>query len=120
MQQQRLILHLLTPAIAGGLIGWWRAPVLEGLFDTPGRLASAPIAGALVMMADVIIIVAIGGLGPTVQGSWEREGAMDMLVTLAASSVIFGVMGLVLGVADSVVGATLGRLAGAGRVRGHQ
>ena len=104
-----VILHLLSPVIAGGLVGWWRAPVREGLLVGRGHLAGGPLAAALVMLIDVAFIFAAAGVYSLLHGKWEWAGVVAWL----AFSATLGLIALVFGLVGAFAGRTLAGLAGA-------
>jgi hypothetical protein len=97
---------MLGPVLAGGLVGWWRAPAREGLFVGRGHLAGGPLAGALVMLADVTVIFAADGLDDLRHGAWKWQGVLVWL----GWCIVFGLLALVLGLVGSFLGASLARV----------
>ena len=113
MAPPAVILHLLSPVIAGGLVGWWRAPTREGLLVGRGHLAGGPLAAALVILIDIAFIFGLDGLHGLLQGKWEWGGVAEWLEW----SAVFGLLALVLGLIGALAGATLARVARAGAAR---
>jgi hypothetical protein len=102
-----VILHLLSPVIAGGLVGWWRAPVREGLLVGRGYLAGGPLAAALVILIDIAFIFGAAGIYNVLHGKWEWAGVVAWLAFSAA----FGLIALVLGLVGALAGRTLAGVA---------
>lgn len=109
MGQVAVILHLLSPVIAGGLVGWWRAPVREGLLVGRGYLAGGPLAAALVILIDIAFIFGAAGVYALHRGTWQWAGVVAWLAFSAA----FGLIALLFGLVGALAGRTLARLAGA-------
>ena len=106
-----VILHLFSPVIAGGMMGWWRAPEREGLLVGRGHLAGGPLAGALVMLANVALTFVAAAVAALLNGTWEWAGFVEWLAFSAA----FGLLGLVLGLGGALVGSAFARGIGESR-----
>jgi hypothetical protein len=111
MTPMAVVLHLLSPVIAGGMVGWWRAQAREGLLVGRGHLAGGPLAAALVILADVALVFGAAGLDGLLHGGWQASGAVGWLVEWVAWSAVLGLLALVLGLLGALVGATLARAA---------
>jgi hypothetical protein len=111
-----LILHLLAPVIAGGLVGWWRAPTLEGLLVGRGHLAGGPLAAALVIELDIVLLFGTDQLDDVLHGKWPgvREWLVEGFFEWLEWSVAFGIFALGLGLIGAYAGAKLARVAHAG------
>jgi len=105
-------LHLLSPVVAGGMVGWWRAPAREGLLVGRGYLAGGPLAAALVVLADIALIFGAAGLDGLIHGRLRVAGAVEWLVGGVAFSAVFGLIALVLGMLGALIGRRLSRVAG--------
>ncbi len=113
MAPPAVILHLLSAVIAGGLVGWWRAPVREGLLVGRGHLAGGPLAAALVILVDIAFLFGSDWLRDLLHREWKWGGVVEWLVW----SAVFGLFGLVLGLLGALAGSTLARVARAGAAR---
>lgn len=108
-----VILGLLGPAIAGGMVGWWRAPTREGLLV--GRhLAGGPLAAVLVMLGDMVLLFAPDSFRALQHGIREWVG---IVVAWLAASAIMGLFAMGLGWVGALAGAALARVVRAGPTR---
>lgn len=102
-----LLLHALVPFVAGVLAAWWRGP-------HPGRILDGMLAGAVVTLADFVLIFLHDALKFQTGNSQGGEGIMEVPAWLAVVSLI----GAVLGCAGAGAGAAFGgRVAPAERCR---
>ena len=95
---------LLAPLIAGGLVGFWRAPAREGLLVAGRRLAGAPLAAALVIIADMTMLFAPAFLRAVQVGAAEWVGVLGGWIGACA---IMGLIALLLGWLGGVAGGML-------------
>lgn len=103
-----VVLGLLAPLIAGSLVGFWRAPAREGLLIAGRRLAGAPLAAALVIIADMTILFVPAFLSAFQHGAGEWVGVVGgWLGACAIMGLIALLLGWLGGLAGGMVAAAL-------------
>jgi hypothetical protein len=105
-----VVLGVLAPLIAGSLVGFWRAPAREGLLVTRRSFAGAPLAAALVIIADMTMLFATAFLRAVQLGGAAWVGVLGGWI---GACVIMGLIALLLGWLGGIAGCML---AGAFRV----
>ncbi len=83
-----LLLHALLPFVAGLLAAWWRG-------RHPGRILDGMLAGAVVTLADFVLIFLHGALKSSGGNSQGGDGIMEIPAWLAVVSLIGAVLGCV-------------------------
>ena len=83
-----LLLHALLPFVAGLLAAWWRG-------RHPGRILDGMLAGAVVTLADFVLIFLHDALKSSGGNSQGGDGIMEIPAWLAVVSLIGAVLGCV-------------------------
>lgn len=83
-----LFLHVLLPVAAGFLAAWWRG-------RHPGRILDGMLAGAVVTLADFVLIFLHDALKSSGGNSQGGDGIMEIPAWLAVVSLIGAVLGCV-------------------------
>jgi hypothetical protein len=107
-----MVLGLLAPAIAGSLVGWWRAPRREGLLVGGRRLSGGPLAAVVVIVVDVTLIFAPALFRGIQHGPEELLGA---LIAWLAASAIMAVVVLPIGWLGALSGGMIANVVRARR-----
>ena len=103
MSDVAVTFQVLATMIAGGMVGWWRYPLREGLLVNGRRPAGAPLAGALVAIATVSVVFLREAVVVIASAEWRGSSAADFVLSWLVASALLGAIGSVFGLFGALV-----------------